>query len=217
MKEDLEKQRTTVNRIQSNDFSIERFEKSEETIQELRSTITQLTQEKFLEQDQSRENQEHSKQLRIDNHQLTLRMKQLKGLLEQRNGIIKQVQEKIQTDDELESDDLLSLLTEQSSDEKRDLLLTIDEDIKKSKQQMEELHAELEVKTRRVKELEIQCKQEKDRCREMETKLKVVLELRERDAHLHIRQLGQTDAELRKARTDTDRVRILQQQLDLKQ
>ncbi len=59
--------------------------------------------------------------------------------------------------------------------------------------------------------------QEKDRCRELETKLKVVLELRERDAHLHIRQMGQTDAELRKARTDTERVRILQQQLELKQ
>ena len=68
-----------------------------------------------------------------------------------------------------------------------------------------------------MNELDVLLKQERDRCKEMETKLKVVLELRERDAHLHIRQLGQTDAELRKARNDTERVRILQQQLDLKQ
>lgn len=217
MKEDLEKQRTTINRFQTNDFSIERYEKSEETIQELKSTITQLTQEKYFEQDQLREVQDQSKQLRMDKHHLTLRMKQLKGLLEQRDKLIKRVEEKIQTDEEFESDELLSLLTERSSDNKGDLLSTIDEDINKSKQHFEELQAELEGKTRRVKELEMQCKQEKDRCREMETKLKVVLELRERDAHLHIRQLGQTDAELRKARTDADRVRILQQQLDLKQ
>ena len=82
---------------------------------------------------------------------------------------------------------------------------------------MRHLHHELDEKTRRIKELDQLLNQEKDRCREIETKLKVVLELRERDAHLHIRQLGQTDAELRKARTDTERVRILQQQLDLKQ
>jgi len=82
---------------------------------------------------------------------------------------------------------------------------------------MRQLHNELNEKTRRIKDLDNLLNQEKDRCREMETKLKVVLELRERDAHLHIRQLGQTDAELRKARNDTERVRILQQQLDLKQ
>lgn len=82
---------------------------------------------------------------------------------------------------------------------------------------MRDLHAEIEEKTRRVKELDALLNQEKDRCRELETKLKVVLELRERDAHLHIRQLGQTDAELRKARNDTERVRILQQQLEFKQ
>ncbi len=82
---------------------------------------------------------------------------------------------------------------------------------------MRDLHTEIEDKARRVKELDALLNQEKDRCRELETKLKVVLELRERDAHLHIRQLGQTDAELRKARTDTERVRILQQQLELKQ
>ena len=82
---------------------------------------------------------------------------------------------------------------------------------------MRQLHAEIDEKTRRVKELDALLNQEKERCREMETKLKVVLELRERDAHLHIRQMGQTDAELRKARNDTERVRILQQQLELKQ
>ncbi len=97
------------------------------------------------------------------------------------------------------------------------MLSTIDNDVEKANQHMRDLHTEIEEKTRRVKELDTLLNQEKDRCRELETKLKVVLELRERDAHLHIRQLGQTDAELRKARTDTERVRILQQQLELKQ
>ena len=82
---------------------------------------------------------------------------------------------------------------------------------------MRQLHSDIEEKARRIKELDTLLNQEKDRCREFETKLKVILELRERDAHLHIRQLGQSDAELRKARTDTERVRILQQQLELKQ
>ena len=77
--------------------------------------------------------------------------------------------------------------------------------------------SKIEEKLQRLKELHGLLNQERIRCRELETKLKVVLELRERDAHLHIRQLGQTDAELRKARTDTERVRILQQQLELKQ
>ena len=175
---------------------MENFEKSEETIRDLKSTITQLTQEKYQEHDQLREIQEQCKQLNLDKHQLTIRMKQMKHLLEQR-------QRRNQTVDHLESND--------------DLFSAIDNDIKKSQEHLEDLQSELETKTHRVKELEMQCKQEKDRCREMETKLKVVLELRERDAHLHIRQLGQTDAELRKARTDADRVRILQQQLDLKQ
>lgn len=82
---------------------------------------------------------------------------------------------------------------------------------------MRQLHDQLEEKNRRIKDLETSLNHEKDRFREMETKLKVVLELRERDAHLHIRQLGQTDAELRKARNDTERVRILTNQLELKQ
>lgn len=97
------------------------------------------------------------------------------------------------------------------------MLSTIDNDVEKANEHMRQLHNELNEKTRRIKDLDNLLNQEKDRCREMETKLKVVLELRERDAHLHIRQLGQTDAELRKARNDTERVRILQQQLDLKQ
>ena len=99
----------------------------------------------------------------------------------------------------------------------QEFLALIDQDIEKSTQHFQDLHSEIADNTGRMNEMENSLKQAKDRCREMETKLKVVLELRERDAHLHIRQLGQTDAELRRARTDTDRVRILQQQLDLKQ
>jgi hypothetical protein len=150
----------------------------------------------------------------MEKHQLTMRMKQLKDLLEQRNQTIKHLHEKIQTLDHFESKDLLSILNENSSDE--NFLSIIDNDIKKSNQHIHDLHSEIDEKTRRIKEIDILLKQEKDHCREIETKLKVVLELRERDAHLHIRQLGQTDAELRKARTDADRVRIQQQQLELK-
>jgi hypothetical protein len=114
----------------------------------------------------------------------------------------------------VEFEDLFPILSNENSQE---LLSTIDNDIEKSTKHIHNLHGEIDEKTRRIKELDLLLNQEKDRCREIETKLKVVLELRERDAHLHIRQLGQTDAELRKARTDTDRVRILQQQLELKQ
>jgi hypothetical protein len=136
-----------------------------------------------------------------------LRIKQLKDLFEQRNQTIKLLNEKT-----FKSDDLLSIITDNSS-----FLSIIDNDIQKSAQNIHNLHSEISEKTRRIKELEILFKQEKDHCREIETKLKVVLELRERDAHLHISQLGQTDAELRKARNDTERIRILQQQLELKQ
>ncbi len=136
-----------------------------------------------------------------------MRIKQLKDLFEQRNQTIKLLNEKT-----FKSDDLLSIITDNSS-----FLSIIDNDIQKSTQHIHNLHSEIIEKTHRIKELEILFKQEKDHCREIETKLKVVLELRERDAHLHIRQLGQTDAELRKARNDTERIRILQQQLELKQ
>jgi hypothetical protein len=106
---------------------------------------------------------------------------------------------------------------EATNESNQALLSTIDNEVEKANQHMRQLHSELDEKTHRIKELDTLLNQEKDRSREIETKLKVVLELRERDAHLHIRQLGQTDAELRKARNDTERVRILQQQLDLKQ
>jgi len=145
-------------------------------------------------------------------------MKQLKNLFEQRDQTIKHLYEKIQTIDHFESEDLLSILTENSSNNNnQDFLSIIDNDIQKSNQHIHDLHSEINEKTRRIKELDLLFKQEKDRCKEIETKLKIVLELRERDAHLHIRQLGQTDAELRKARTDTERIRILQHQLELKQ
>ncbi len=111
----------------------------------------------------------------------------------------------------------ISDFEETSDNNQTELLSNIDNDVEKANQHMRDLHSEIDEKTRRIKELDCLLNQEKDHCRELETKLKVVLELRERDAHLHIRQLGQTDAELRKARTDTERVRILQQQLQLKQ
>jgi chromosome segregation ATPase len=119
----------------------------------------------------------------------------------------------------LEIGDLLSTIRENSpeNNQQNELLSTIDNDVQKANRHMRDLHSEIEEKTRRIKEIDLLLNQEKDRCRELETKLKVVLELRERDAHIHIRQLGQTDSELRKARTDTERVKILQNQLELKQ
>jgi len=240
----LEKERETISRLQSNDLSLERFEKLQEIIHELKSEITQLKQDKFAQIDQLHRVQEQANQLDIDNNELTIKMKQLKDLLEQRDQTIARIREKMLTDDDdeekttgyfpnslflfsnnsvyLEIGDILSTVTETNSDndekqQQRKLLLTIDNDVEKANQHMRDLHSEIEEKTHRIKELDALVNQEKDRCRELETKLKVVLELRERDAHLHIRQLGQSDAELRKARTDTERVRILQQQLELKQ
>jgi hypothetical protein len=138
-------------------------------------------------------------------------MKKLKDLLKQREQTIARIPEGI-------LDGMLSTVAKNNSDNNQQKLLSaIDNDIEMANQRMRDLHAVIEEKTRRVKELDTLLNQEKDRCRELETKLKVVLELRERDAHLHVRQSGQTDAELRKARTDTERVRILQQQLELKQ
>ena len=105
-----------------------------------------------------------------------------------------------------------SVQTDQSDidDAQEQLRTTVEDD-------MQNIDSKVAEKLRRIKELDALLYKEKNRCRELETKLKVVVELKERDAHLHIQQLGQTDAEFRKARTDTERVRILQQQLDLKQ
>jgi chromosome segregation ATPase len=180
---------------------LERFEKLQETIHKLRSEITQLEKEKCAQTDQLHEIQERASQLDIDNNKLTIKMKQLKDLLEHK---------KERTPDYNHDDG-------DNDQQQQELLSTINNDVEKANQHMRDLHSGIEEKTRRVKELDTLLNQEKDRCRELETKLKVVLELRERDAHLHIRQLGQTDAELRKARTDTERVRILQQQLEFKQ
>ena len=113
--------------------------------------------------------------------------------------------------------ELRSILFESNSFDDQDRHPTIDDQIEKSGQYLRDLQDEIERKTLRVKELDLCLTQERDRAKETETKLKVVLELRERDTHLHLRQLGETDAELRRARTDTERVRILQTQLELKQ
>lgn len=116
----------------------------------------------------------------------------------------------------VEIEDLISILSESSSKTNQRLLATVDNDIKKSKQQFHDLQNELDMKNRRIKEFDLLLRQEQDRCKEMETKLKIILELREHDTHVHVRQLGQTDVELRKARTDAERIHILQKQLQLK-
>jgi len=187
LKQESDKDRNTIARLQSGDISLERFEKSQEYIQELKSEISQLKQDKFSQQDQIIDLQQRNNEIDVKNYQLTSK--------------IKQIFEQIQTHD------LQTIFNEYS----------IEQDIEKSAEHLRDLHAENIEKANRIKQLEESIKQEQIRCRDFETKLKVILELRERDAQLHIRQLGQTDAELRKARTDSDRVRILQQQFDLKQ
>ncbi|CAF1379791.1 unnamed protein product [Rotaria sp. Silwood1] len=217
LKQELEKEQGTIVRLQSNDLSLENFEKSQEIIQILKSEIIQLKQEKLIQNNHIKEIQEHANQIDIENNQLILRMKQLKDLFEQHDQTINHIHDKITKNKTLELEDLRTILTKNSSNNNQHLLSIIDNDIKKSNQHIRELYNEIDIKTSRIQELDTLLKQEKDHCKEIETKLKIILELRERDTHLHIRQLGQTDAELRKARTDTERIRILQQQLQLKQ
>ncbi len=84
--------------MQSNDLSLERFEKFQEIIQELKSEISQLKQEKFDQIDQLQQIQQHANQLDIDNNQLTIKMKQLKDLLEQRDETITRIRQKMLND-----------------------------------------------------------------------------------------------------------------------
>ena len=74
---------------------MERFEKLQETIHELKSEVTQLKQEKFAQIDQLEEVREHTNQLDIDNNELTIKMKQFKDLLEQKDETITQLREKM--------------------------------------------------------------------------------------------------------------------------
>ena len=194
LKQESEKDRENLARLQSVDVSLERLEKSQALIQELRSEIAQLKQEKCARLEQFEDVQNHIHQLHIENNHLTLRMKHLKERLERVH---------LAEPDAISNDD--------------DLLLAIDHDVEKASQRTRDLYDELDTKTRRIAALDLLLNEEKHRTREIETKLKVILELRERDTHLHIRQLGQTDAELRKARTDTERVQILHQQIELQQ
>lgn len=95
LKRDLEKERAIISKYQSNDISLERFEKSQDLIQELKSENAQLKQEKFTHKDQLQEIQDQVNKLDLDNNQLTLRMKQLKDLLDERDQTIKHIQERI--------------------------------------------------------------------------------------------------------------------------
>jgi predicted nuclease with TOPRIM domain len=96
----LEKDRATIVRLQTNDLSLERFEKLQETIDQLKAETTQLKQEKFVQLDQVKEIQERANDLDVENNQLTLKMKQLKELLEQRDETIALIREKMNNHDE---------------------------------------------------------------------------------------------------------------------
>ena len=64
------KEREIISRLQSNDLSLERFEKLQEIINELKVEITQLKQEKFALIDQLQQIQEQYNQLDIEKNQL---------------------------------------------------------------------------------------------------------------------------------------------------
>lgn len=108
----LEKERETVARVQSNDLSLERFEKLQETIDALKSETTQLKQDKFSQVDQLQEVQERANQLDLANNELTMKMKQLKELLQQRDETIARIREKMldDNDDEEKASGLLIIL-----------------------------------------------------------------------------------------------------------
>ncbi|CAF5200341.1 unnamed protein product, partial [Rotaria magnacalcarata] len=122
-KQELEKERETLIRLQSTDLSLERFEKLQGIINELKSEISQLKQEKFAQQDQLEEAQQHANQLDIDNNELVIKMKQLKDLLEQRDETIAQIREKMLNNDADDDEDktteltnLLSTVTENTNE-----------------------------------------------------------------------------------------------------
>ncbi|CAF1613175.1 unnamed protein product, partial [Didymodactylos carnosus] len=175
-----------------------------------------------------------------ENNELVTKLKQLKTIIVERDNIIQTIKDKItnrekvlkeknvnenESDEENEDEEemqntnftsLNEILMTCTQVNSIDAILTdIDADAEKATIHTKELYDDIEERNKRIKELNVHLK--KEHCKELETKLKVILELRERDAHLHIRQLGQSDAELRKARTDTDRIKILQQQLEFKQ
>ncbi|CAF4379863.1 unnamed protein product, partial [Adineta steineri] len=93
--QELEKERKTLAQLQSNDLSSERFEKLQETIQLLKSEISQLKQDKFTQTDQLQQLQEQANQLNIDNNQRIIKMKQLKDLIEQKDETITRMREKL--------------------------------------------------------------------------------------------------------------------------
>ena len=96
----LDKERETNARVQSNDLSLERFEKLQETIDGLESEISQLKQEKFAQVDQLQEAKDRANQMDLDNNELTIKMKQLKELLEQRDETITRIREKMLDDND---------------------------------------------------------------------------------------------------------------------
>ena len=96
----LDKERETNARVQSNDLSLERFEKLQETIDGLESEISQLKQEKFAQVDQLQEAKDRANQMDLDNNELTIKMKQLKELLEQLDETITRIREKMLDDND---------------------------------------------------------------------------------------------------------------------
>ena len=89
---------------------MERFEKLQETIDGLKSEITQLKQDKFAQVDRLQETQDRANKLDLDNNELTMKMKQLKELLQQRDETIARIREKMldDNDDEEKTSGLFS-------------------------------------------------------------------------------------------------------------
>lgn len=66
-------------------------------------------------------------------------------------------------------------------------------------------------------QLEEQLRLETQRRRDFQMKLNVILELRERDAQIHLRQIGNFDSQWRQAKNDVERLQIVQTQLKLRE
>lgn len=95
IKRELDKERATVERLQTSDLSLDRFEKLQETISQLKSECSQLKNENMLKVDEIQQIHEETKELNVEKNQLTLKMKQLKELIEQRDQTITKLREKI--------------------------------------------------------------------------------------------------------------------------
>jgi predicted nuclease with TOPRIM domain len=95
LQEELTKEHAMTVRLQSNDLSIEHFEKHRKMIDTLKTEIIQLKDELRTHQGQSQSMKEQMNRTNIENNQLTLKVKQWKDALEQRQQWIDRVRQEV--------------------------------------------------------------------------------------------------------------------------